>query len=74
MLVSDWKECWKWLSVHAGALIAILGAAQASLPYLQASIPPNVFAGITSGLGILVIVARVIHQGGAETVAGPEKP
>ena len=61
-LVWNWKDAWKWLSIHAGVLTAVIGALQASLPYFQGLISPTAFGWITAGCGVAVIWARLIAQ------------
>lgn len=62
-MVSDWKDAWKWMSVHVAVIIALVNAAQVMLPQFQALLPANVFAWANAGLGVLVIVVRLIPQG-----------
>lgn len=64
-MVSDWKDAWKWFSVHVAVVIALVNAAQTLLPQFQALMSPATFAYINAALGVLVIVARITSQGGS---------
>ena len=61
-LIYNWKDAWKWFSVHAGALIAVLSTVQMILPGWQEFMEPNPFALTTAVLGTLVILGRVVKQ------------
>jgi hypothetical protein len=61
-MVPDWKDAWKWLSVHVAIVIAVVNAAQIILPQFQGLLPPDAFTWINAGLGVAVIVARLIPQ------------
>jgi len=65
-LVSDWKQAWKWFSVHIALVMAGLNAASASVAQLQAFIPADKLAIVNAVLGVAVILARVIAQGPQE--------
>ena len=62
-MIEDWRDAWKWMSVHVALGIALVNAAQGLLPQFQALLPPNAFAWTNAVLGVLVIVVRVIPQG-----------
>lgn len=62
-LVPDWKEAWKWFSVHAAVILAVINAAQASVPYVQSLLSPVQFAVVNAGLGIAIIWLRLLSQG-----------
>ena len=62
-LVEDWKEAHTWLSVHIATIMAMLNAAQASIPYVQNLLTPTQMAVINAILGIAVIWGRLIQQG-----------
>jgi len=59
-IVSDWREGWKWLSIHAATITAILGGLQATFALL----PPDKFGWLVVACGIATIWARLIAQGG----------
>lgn len=61
-MVPDWKNAWKWLSVHVAVITALVNAAQAASPYLQTLITPHQSALLNAGLGIAVILARLVNQ------------
>ena len=62
-LVEDWKQAYKWFSVHIATLMALLNAAQASVPHIQGFITPGQLAVTNAVLGIMVIWGRLIQQG-----------
>jgi hypothetical protein len=62
-MVDDWKDCWKWFSVHVALIIALFNALQGLMPQFQALMSPTWFAGINAALGLVVILARVTAQG-----------
>lgn len=67
MLVDDWKDAWKWWSVWGGVAVAVLGAAQQLLPYLNLAPEAAKLAGAVLGaavpvLGALIPVLRVVKQ------------
>ena len=61
-LVENWKEAYKWLSVHVAAVMATLNALQATVPQVQAFLSPQQVAVTNAVLGVLVIWARLIQQ------------
>lgn len=61
-MVSDWKDCWKWFSIHAALLITLVNAAQSMLPQFQALMSPSAFGYANAVLGVLVIVGRLAAQ------------
>lgn len=63
MLVTDWKNCWKWLSVHVAVLIVLLNTAQVMLPEFRAFLSPLTFTSINAALGVFVVLARLYAQG-----------
>lgn len=62
-LVNDWKQAWKWLSVHVAAVMALLNAAQASIPYVQNLLTAEQLAITNAALGVAVIWVRLLNQG-----------
>lgn len=61
-LIPDWRQAWRFLSVQAAAILAILSALQSWLPQAQAFIPAHTFSIVTLVLSGLVIMLRVIKQ------------
>lgn len=61
-LIDNWKKAWKFTSVQVAMLLSILATVQASMPDLQAMFAPTTYALINLGLGIAVIIARVVKQ------------
>ena len=65
-LVSDWKQAWKWFSMHIAMVIAVLNAATASVAQLQALIPADKLVIANAVLGVAMIFARLVAQGPQE--------
>ena len=62
-LVWNWKQAWRWSSMHAmGAALAIQGAWVAIPSELQQLVHPVVAHVMTGLLLILGIIARVVDQ------------
>jgi Na+-transporting NADH:ubiquinone oxidoreductase subunit NqrB len=62
-LVTDWRQCWRWLSVHAMAgAIAVQAAWQVLDADLRASLPADWVRALTVALLVLGILGRVIDQ------------
>lgn len=62
-LVEDWKEAYKWLSVHMAAILTIVNALQASVVQFQGFLTPQQLAVTNAVLGVLVIWGRLVSQG-----------
>lgn len=63
MLHPNWKQSWKWFSVHSMAIsIALLGAWTAMPDTLQQSLSPKAIKTITIVILVSGIVGRVIKQ------------
>jgi len=62
-LVDDWKQAWKWFSVHIATVMALVNGLQASVPYVQNLLTPTQLAVTNAILGMLVIWGRLIQQG-----------
>ena len=62
-LVSDWKDAWKWLSVHIATILTVLNALQASMLQIQGFLTPTQLALVNAVLGVLVIWGRLLQQG-----------
>lgn len=57
-LVTNWRQAWRMHSMQLAALIVVLASIESFLPQLQPLLPPKVYAG----LGVAVMVARLIQQ------------
>ena len=62
-LVEDWKEAYKWLSVHIAAILTVINALQASVAQVSAFLTPTQLAYINAALGVAVIWGRLMAQG-----------
>lgn len=62
-LVENWKQCWKWFSIHALVISGAIPSTWVWLPpELKASIPPSLMGAITAVIAICGVAARVIDQ------------
>lgn len=63
-LVSDWRDAWRWFSVHALALAGVLPGAWEALPQRWQDVVPVSWvataAAVTAALGIY---GRLVDQG-----------
>ena len=62
-MVEDWKECWKWYSMHAATVLLVFNAAAQLLPAFQAWMPPTTFAAVNTVIGLGIIMGRLAAQG-----------
>lgn len=52
-LVDDWRDCWKWLSVHCLALNALILYSWEYIPEeLREELPRGAVAGVMLALGV----------------------
>ena len=58
ILIEDWKQSWKFLSVQLAAALALLDVAYDYLPAVQSYLPE----GWVKWIALSIIVARVIRQ------------
>lgn len=58
ILIEDWKQSWKFLSVQLAAALALLDVAYDYLPAVQSYLPE----GWVKWIALSIIVARVIKQ------------
>lgn len=57
-LIKNWRQAWRMYSMWLSALIVLLATMETFMPQLQPLLPPKVYAG----LGVAVMVARLIQQ------------
>ena len=63
-LVADWKDCWRWASVHAMTYAIALQSAWVMLDAdMRASLPAGVVQGVTVALLVFGIAGRLVDQG-----------
>ena len=64
-IIPEWKQAWRWLSIHAMTLALAVSAAWVAIPQdLRASIPGWSAAGLTGFLMLLGIAGRLVDQKG----------
>lgn len=61
MLVEDWKQCWKWLSMWGGLAVVVWGALSPAQQAWIVDVLPGQ-ANVTMALGIFIVVVRVLRQ------------
>ncbi|WP_304308083.1 hypothetical protein [Pseudacidovorax intermedius] len=62
-LIDDWRQFWRFASVRAAALLAVLSLLQTDLlPHVQALVPPRAWPWVSLGFAALIVVVRVIAQ------------
>ena len=62
VLVEDWRNAWKWLSVQIALLIAGAQSLMVFVPTLHEVLPASWLHGIMAVLAVCVILARVKNQ------------
>lgn len=61
--IEDWKQAWKWFSVHCLALAGAIPAAWVWLPGdLKDHIPPQYMGAIVGVVAVCGIVGRLVDQ------------
>jgi len=71
-LIPDWRKAWRFTSVRAAALLALLSAAQTDvLPLLQGLVPVRVWPWITLGFAAAIVVLRILAQPALDTEDAP---
>lgn len=74
-LVDNWKDCWKWLSVHAMVGCAAVQGAWVYIPAdMKSSIPSAYVNGLTMCLLALGIAGRLLKQDKEEKHELPSDP
>lgn len=64
-LIPDWKLAWKFLSVQASVLLALLSGIQAEvLPLVSPLFPADKWPYISGGIALSIVVFRLISQDG----------
>lgn len=58
MLIPDWRDAWRFLSVQAAAAVALLATAYDYLPAVREYLPE----GWVKWAALLVIAARILNQ------------
>lgn len=62
-LIPDWKLAWRFLSVQASVLLALLSGIQAEvLPLVSPLFPAEQWPYISGGIALAIVLARLISQ------------
>ncbi|MGS5089051.1 DUF7940 domain-containing protein [Hydrogenophaga sp. A37] len=64
-LIPDWKLAWRFLSVQAAVLLALLSAVQGEvLPLVAPLFPERYWPYVSGGIALAIVVLRVVSQDG----------
>lgn len=62
-LIPDWKIAWRFMSVQAAVLLAVLSGIQAEvLPIISPLVPATWWPYVSGGLALLIVVLRLWAQ------------
>ncbi|PWC14440.1 hypothetical protein B4923_04785 [Brenneria roseae subsp. americana] len=62
-LIEEWKQLWRWFSVHALILAGAIPVVWAELPdEMKASLPAGVMGTVTALVAVCGVVGRVVKQ------------
>lgn len=62
-LIPDWRLAWRFLSVQAAVLLALLSAVQAEvLPLLSPLFPDHLWPWVSGSLALAVVLLRLVVQ------------
>jgi len=66
-LIPDWRLAWRFLSVQAAALLAVLSAIQGELlPLVQPLVPSDLWPWVSVVLSMAIIALRILAQDSLE--------
>jgi hypothetical protein len=64
-LIREWRKAWRFLSVIAATMLAVLSVLQSEvLPLFQFAIPERIWPWVTACFGVAIVALRVIAQPG----------
>lgn len=64
-LIADWRLAWRFLSVQAAVLLAVLSGIQGEvLPLVAPLFPANVWPWVSGGLALAIVLLRLVKQDG----------
>lgn len=62
-LIPDWRLAWRFMSVQASVLLALLSALQAEvLPQVAPLVPAQYWPWVSGGLALAVVLLRLVAQ------------
>ena len=65
-LIPEWKEAYKWFSVHGAMIVTAASSTYAYADAFRSFVPPQVYGYLMAALGLTIIVGRVVQQGAKE--------
>lgn len=72
-LIPDWRKAWRYLSVQATALLALLSAVQANLlPSIQPIVPAHYWPYVTAAFGVAIGILRILPQPSVDALNPPK--
>lgn len=61
--VDDWRDCWRWFSVHCMALATAVQSTWLMIPQdLKETIPDGIVNKVSIGLLVLGVIGRLVKQ------------
>ena len=71
-LIPEWRRAWRYLSVQAAVLLALLSVLQVEvLPLFQFAIPAERWPWVTAGFGTAIVLLRVLAQSQGSSAEPP---
>lgn len=66
-IVENWRNAWKWISVHAMVLAAAIQGAWLQIPDdMKAALPPHCVQYSTIVLLVVGVIGRFVKQGATD--------
>lgn len=70
MLIPNWKQAYKYLTVQLSALLVVLSAAYDYIPDMKEILPD----GWVKWMALVIILVRILHQPSVSGEACQKKP
>lgn len=68
-LIPDWRDAWRFSTVRAASLLALLSALQAQvLPLLQSAVPAQFWPYVTASFGVAIVWLRLYQLPGFKLI------
>lgn len=68
-LVSNWKQLWKFHSIHIATLITILSLCTDFIPHIKDALGTIGYAVVYLVLYVLLVIARILKQNGVDDIS-----